>query len=325
MNPPLSKLYSHLFEVLTLLVSLGIVFYLLRKFIILPIVELSHAFGLIAHDREEDINIPTTRILEIANLSHQIEVIKKYKTSLIEAKKSQERFFANMSHELRTPLNGILNFSFMMQKKMFGEINEEYVEMSTDIHTSGMHLLNLVNDILDFSKMDLQKVQLNESEFNLILEIKEAVKITSSDNAAMDYGATRVLYEIVPNITNGNLQFYGDRRMIKQILLNLLSNAVKFTDRGKVTLKLFMNDENDLAIEVQDSGIGIRKEDLTKLAQEFTQVGDAYSRREKQGSGLGLFLTKKMIELHQGKFEIDSVYGEGTTVSVTLPQNRLRT
>ena len=140
-----------------------------------------------------------------------------------------------MSHELRTPLNGILNFSEMMEKEMFGPIAEEYKEMAADINSSGNHLLTLLNDILDLSKMDIGKVKLREEKFSMLKEIIDAIRIISSDMKFNSNSSVKLTYNIA-----GDLDlFLGDRRMFKQILLNLLSNATKFTDVGEISLSLF--------------------------------------------------------------------------------------
>ncbi len=296
-----------------------VIWRMLKSKIINPIIQLSIASRLVAEDLDEEAVMPESRIIEIIELTNQIKLIEKYKLRLLQTKKSQERFFANMSHELRTPLNGILNFSLMMKKELMGPIDPEYKEMAEDIYSSGSHLLNLVNDILDFSKMDVGKMKINEENFNIIDEVKGAIKIICAD-ALPDQEPTK---KIIQNIEEGISKFFGDRRMFKQILLNLLSNASKFVESGEIHLNLFTNSEKDLVLEIVDTGIGIKEEDLAKLAVEFGQVGDGYSRGKRQGSGLGLFLCKKMAELHQGKFEINSIYGKGTSVKVIFPKERL--
>ena len=296
------------------------VWYALRLQIIKPIVQLSNVSRLVVQDRDDEVVMPVSGVAEIMELTEQVRLIERYKLNLIQAKKSQERFFANMSHELRTPLNGILNFSLMMKKEMFGPLDPEYQEMASDIHSSGAHLLNLVNDILDFSKMDIGKMKLNEEEFDMIEEVKSAMKIVLSD--VERYGENSAV-SVISKIEIKDVNFYGDRRMFKQILLNLLSNASKFVEVGSIILKLFIDEDKNLILEIADTGIGIKEEDLARLVVEFGQVGDGYYRGKKQGSGLGLFLVKKMAELHQGKFEIKSIYDTRTTVRVTFPGQRI--
>lgn len=316
----LSHFYPYLFEICTIFTILAIILYVLKVAIISPIVQLSRVSKMVAEDSDEEVVMPESHVLEIVELTQQVKLIERYKLKLLQAKKSQERFFANMSHELRTPLNGILNFSMMMKKEMFGPLDAEYKEMANDIHSSGSHLLNLVNDILDFSKMDIGKMNLHEEEFDMSEEVKVALKIVLSDVDSYDENSA---VKIISEIEIKNANFRGDRRMFKQILLNLLSNASKFVDKGSITLRLFLNQDNNIELKIEDTGIGIKEEDLNKLAVEFGQVGDGYYRGKKQGSGLGLFLVKKMAELHQGSFEIASVYGKGTTVRVIFPGSRL--
>lgn len=297
------------------------VWYVLRLRIINPIIQLSNVSKLVVQDRDDEVVMPESNVSEIMELTEQVRLIERYKLNLLQAKKSQERFFANMSHELRTPLNGILNFSLMMKKEMFGPLNSDYKEMALDIHSSGSHLLNLVNDILDFSKMDIGKMNLHEEQFDVVEEISVAMKIVLSD--VERYGENSAI-NVVSKIDVKDINFYGDRRMFKQILLNLLSNASKFVEEGSIILRLFRDKEMNLVLEIEDTGIGIKEEDLVKLAVEFGQVGDGYYRGKRQGSGLGLFLVKKMAELHQGRFEIRSVYEKGTIVRVIFPKERLK-
>lgn len=314
-----TKTYVYFFEIFALFFILGLIFYVLRVAILRPIIQLSRASELIAQDRDSEVVMPKTRISELIELIEQLQSVEEHKLELIRVKESQERFFANMSHELRTPLNGILNFSTMMEKEMLGDISDDYKEMAVDIKASGNHLLNLVNDILDFSKMDVGKVVIKEENVDILEEITGAIKIVTSDiefHTDNDVG-------IVYHIGEGVSKFYGDRRMFKQILLNLLSNASKFTYAGEIALNVFTNAKNEFVLEVKDSGIGIKQEDLAKLVVEFGQVGDGYSRGKKQGSGLGLFLVKKMAELHGGVFEITSTYGQGTVARVIFPHNRI--
>ncbi len=204
----------------------------------------------------------------------------------------------------------------MMEKEMFGSLNEEYKELLGDIHSSGKHLLNLLNDILDFAKMDVGKMQLNEEEFEIVQELNQTIKIIAAD--AKQNGVT-----IHTDIEPGLKLFRGNRRFFKQICLNLLSNASKFTESGddiKVSLKI---SGEYLILEVKDTGIGIKAEDMQKVVKDFGQVGDGYKRGKHQGSGLGLVITKKMVELHEGKFTIESVFNEGTTVRILFPSKRV--
>lgn len=319
MHGLISTLLPYLIALLAISLIFFIIWRILESRIISPIIQLSIASKLIAKDREVEAVMPRSSVSEIIELTKQIKLIERYKINLLQTKRSQERFFANMSHELRTPLNGILNFSTMMKGEMMGPLNEDYKEMSGDIYESGSHLLNLVNDILDFSKMDIGKMKLREETFSILKEADGAIKIIDSDTPTDKNSDKKISY----NLEKGLSFFYGDRRMFKQILLNLLSNASKFVESGEINLNIFTDDQGSLIVEVVDTGIGIKEEDLSKLTVEFGQVGDGYSRGKKQGSGLGLFLCKKMAELHEGKFEITSIYGKGTTAKVTFPRERI--
>ncbi len=317
-----SHVYPYIIEVSSILTIMAIMLYILKLMVISPIVKLAQVARLVAQDRDDEVVMVQSRIKEINDLIDQVSLIEKYKINLLQAKKSQERFFANMSHELRTPLNGILNFSMMIKNEMFGPVEPDYKEMAADINSSGAHLLNLVNDILDFSKMDIGKMKLNEEQFSVLEELRGALKIAFSEHYGDEDSKIKIISEIK---VNENLEICADRRMFKQILLNLLSNAGKFVEKGSITVKLFRDETQDLVIEIIDTGIGIKEEDLKKLVVEFGQVGDGYYRGKKQGSGLGLFLVKKMTELHQGKFEISSVYNKGTTVRLVFPKDRIIT
>lgn len=296
-------LRSRLFELIIVLAILGLIFYFLVRIVFHPLNNLSKASRLIMQNRDNEADIPQNiNISEIYDLAQQLRSLRQYKFDLVQARKSQERFFANMSHELRTPLNGILNFSSMMKDEMFGEMPDDYKDMANDIYNSGTYLLKLLNDILNFSNMDIGKIKINKEKINLVNEIKEVVKLTIPKSSA------NITYEIKDEI-----KLEADRKMLKQMLLEVLSNSAKFTNSGHITIKAFY-DKEKLIIEVQDSGIGIKEEELKELNKDFGQMGDGYSRIQSQGNGLGIFLVKKMMELHQGQFEIDSEFGKGTTV-----------
>lgn len=290
----------------------------LKKSAIRPFIKLSKVAELISQNKADKIHelLPKTNVKEIQNLTTQLELIQEYKIDLINAKSSQERFFANMSHELRTPLNGILNFTCMIKQEAFGEINDDYKEMLEDIYSSGQHLLNLVNDILDFAKMDVGKMNLHEEEFSIVSELQQSIKMVNEE--AKNNGVL-----IQSNIEHGLKGFFGDRRFFKQISLNLLSNAIKFTNSGDQINISLRTDGEHLVFEVKDSGIGIKPQDMEKVVKDFGQVGDGYKRGERQGTGLGLVITKKMAELHGGELKIESVYGKGTTVKILFPSARV--
>ena len=237
--------------------------------------------------------------LEVAN--QQLEVANKHKSD----------FLANMSHELRTPLNAIIGFSEALMDRMFGDLNEKQLEYQKDIHESGKHLLSLINDILDLSKIEAGHMELELSNFHLPTAVSNAVILVRE--RAMRHGITLGI-EIDQRL--GEVQ--ADERKVKQILLNLLSNAVKFTpDGGRVDVSAKL-DTDKVEISVKDTGVGIASADQTSLFEEFKQLGNDSSRKA-EGTGLGLALTKRLVELHGGQILVDSAVGKGSTFRVLLP------
>ena len=238
---------------------------------------------------------------EIQDKTRQLEVANKHKSE----------FLANMSHELRTPLNAIIGFSEVLSERMFGEINEKQAEYLRDIHESGRHLLSLINDILDLSKIEAGRMELDLSRFHLPTALSNAMTLIRE--RAQRHGIALGL-NIDPRLGD----FQADERKLKQVLVNLLSNAVKFTPEGgriDVSAKL---EEGHAQIAVRDSGIGISAEDQERLFEEFRQVGSDRARKA-QGTGLGLALTKKFVELHGGRIRVESAPGKGSTFAFTLP------
>ncbi len=249
------------------------------------------------------------------------ELARKYETEKVKAEganKAKSEFLANMSHELRTPLNAINGFSEIMVAQMFGPLGDaRYQEYAQDIHNSGQHLLALINDILDMSKIEAGKMNLKFEPVNLEDVTEDAVRLVR--NRAETAGLKlEVEFPHLPEIE-------ADYRAIKQILLNLLSNAIKFTPRGgRITVRAEARQDmlgERIRVSVSDTGIGIAKDDLTRLAKPFEQVETQHAKTQ-QGTGLGLALTKSLVEMHDGALEIDSTLGAGATVSFTLPIHR---
>ena len=246
------------------------------------------------------------------------ELARKYASEKVRAEsanRAKSEFLANMSHELRTPLNAINGFSEIMVTEMFGPLGDRrYKEYVGDIHSSGQHLLALINDILDMSKIEAGKMNLKFAPVPLIEVAEDAVRLVR--NRAEGAGLTLDIdFPPLPDVE-------ADYRAIKQVLLNLLSNAVKFTPRGG-RISVVAEKRSDalghrVRIEVRDTGIGISREDLSRLARPFEQVESQHSKT-RQGTGLGLALTKSLVELHGGVMELDSLPGEGTTAAFTLP------
>jgi len=239
---------------------------------------------------------------EIEDKSRQIEAANRHKSE----------FLANMSHELRTPLNAIIGFSEVLQERLFGELNEKQAEYTSDILTSGQHLLSLINEILDLSKVEAGRMELELASFDLPLAIDNAR--TFVRERAVKHGIT-----LDVDVDDRLGEHTGDERKIKQILLNLLSNAVKFTpEGGRINITANKTD-NGAEISVSDTGIGIPPAEQPTIFEEFRQVGGDYAHK-KEGTGLGLTLAKKFVELHGGRIWVESEIGKGSTFTFTLPE-----
>ena len=238
---------------------------------------------------------------EIEDKSKQIEAANRHKSE----------FLANMSHELRTPLNAIIGFSEVLGERLFGELNEKQAEYTDDILSSGRHLLSLINEILDLSKVEAGRMELELATFDLPLAIDNAR--TFVRERATKHG---INLDVTVDERLGD--FVGDERKIKQVLLNLLSNAVKFTpEGGRIGINARQAD-GSVEISVSDTGIGIAPEDQPKIFEEFRQVGSDYAHKV-EGTGLGLTLAKKFVELHGGKIWVESEVGKGSRFTFTLP------
>jgi len=248
-----------------------------------------------------------------------VELAERYASEKIraeEASQSKSNFLASMSHELRTPLNAINGFSDIMRKEMFGPLGDpRYKEYVNDILFSGQHLLSLINDILDMSKIEAGKMTLNPEVMFLHEMVAQVVRMIRG--RADDAGLT--LDVDVAEVR----EIEADPRSVKQILLNLLTNAVKFTPEGGTVGVELIQKASGIIIKVSDSGIGISRENIEKLAKPFEQVDDE-ANNQSEGTGLGLALSKSLVELHGGNFKIESVVGQGTTIIFSLP-NKLST
>ena len=239
---------------------------------------------------------------EIEDKSRQLEVANKHKSE----------FLANMSHELRTPLNAIIGFSEVLLEKMFGEINAKQQDYLSDIHSSGRHLLALINDILDLSKIEAGRMELEPSDFDVPTALQNAMTLVRER-------AQRHAIALSLEIDLAVRELRADERKFKQILVNLLSNAVKFTpDGGQVALRARLV-ERGLEVSVSDTGIGIAPEDQEKVFEEFRQVGGDYKTKQ-EGTGLGLALARRFVELHGGVISVQSELGKGATFTFTIPE-----
>jgi signal transduction histidine kinase len=238
---------------------------------------------------------------EIEDKGRQLEIANRHKSE----------FLANMSHELRTPLNAIIGFSEMLLERMFGGLNEKQEEYLRDVLSSGRHLLSLINDILDLSKIEAGRMELELGRFSLPLALENALTLVRE--RAIRHGITLSL-DVAPGVGD----FVGDERKLKQILLNLLSNAVKFTPKGGRVAVRALPADGCVEISVSDAGVGIAPEDQEVIFEEFRQVGADYASK-REGTGLGLTLTRKFVELHGGQIWVKSEVGKGSTFTFTLP------
>ena len=238
------------------------------------------------------------------------------------ANKHKSEFLANMSHELRTPLNAIIGFSEVLVEQMFGEVNDKQMEYLKDIHASGQHLLTLINDVLDLSKIEAGRMELDLSSFDLGQLLEHSTMLVRE--RAQRHGLTLTL-----DVGDGLEEWVADARKVKQTVVNLLSNAVKFTPNGGAVtvsarrLEVFDGRPGPWAeVAVTDTGIGIAPEDQALVFEEFRQAGGDVLRKS-EGTGLGLALVKRFVELHGGAVRLASTPGAGSTFSFTLPQHEI--
>jgi signal transduction histidine kinase len=245
--------------------------------------------------------------IQNARLFREVEIKSR---ELEVASQHKSEFLASMSHELRTPLNAIIGFSDVLLQGMFGEMSEKQTEYLQDILASGQHLLSLINDILDLSKIEAGRMDLDLADFHLPSAIDDALLLMRERASRRGLALKRHVDERLGEIR-------ADQRKVKQVLLNLLSNAVKFTpEGGRIDMRAVLAD-GTVEISVTDTGIGIAPEDQETVFEEFRQVG--HSERKAEGTGLGLALCRKFVELHGGRIWVKSQIGQGSTFTFTLP------
>lgn len=329
------RLYAFgIFVILT-----GLTIFFIRHGIVLPIKRLRDAVEEIKGGNL-DIRIPVKTRDEIGDLSgsfnrmaeslsraygeirqyadHLEKMVKERTAEYEEAKllaesanRAKSEFLTNMSHELRTPLNSIMGFSQVMRDGVAGTISSEQKEYLTDILESGEHLLSLINDILDLAKIEVGKIELEPSEFNLLDLVEETLSLFKEKSLKHNVSLTSEVEDRIEAITL-------DRRKIKQILLNLLSNALKFTsDGGSVGVKVVRTAEG-VQFTVWDTGIGISEEDQKRLFQPFQQIESPLTKKHA-GTGLGLSISKRLVELHGGRIWVESEAGKGSRFSFIIP------
>ncbi|MGB0631502.1 MAG: ATP-binding protein [Alphaproteobacteria bacterium] len=252
---------------------------------------------------------------ELATLAERLVEAKEVADT---ASRTKSEFLANMSHELRTPLNAIMGFSEVIKNELFGPVGvSQYRQYADDIYDSGAHLLAIINDILDLSKVEAGKFDLNETEIKVPDVCRSVLHIVKG--RADEAGITLIkgLPEELPYLV-------ADPRSLKQMLLNLVSNAIKFTDPGgTVDLVVSLCPDGGFRFDVRDTGVGVAPENVEVVLSPFGQIDTAHAR-DHQGTGLGLPLVQAFIDMHDGRLEIESELGEGTTVSLFFPPDRTR-
>ncbi|MBN4083056.1 PAS domain S-box protein [bacterium AH-315-B06] len=248
------------------------------------------------------------------DITERVQAEEDLRIALVDAEQANQaksEFLASMSHDLRTPLNAILGFSDILSAKHFGPISEKYQEYATDIHSSGEHLLELLDEILDLSTIEAGKKSVVKEKLSTKEIVSECMRIVEYKARSNGIDLVTVLPKYPPPL-------YADKRATKQILLNLLSNAVKFTPGGgKITVSVKASKKNT-TLKVADTGKGISAEKLPKLTEPFTK-GRLDPYLSEEGWGLGLSITRALVDLHCGKLGIKSKIGKGTTVTVTFP------
>jgi signal transduction histidine kinase len=243
------------------------------------------------------------------NLNRMNDELGRMYEAVETASRHKSEFLANMSHELRTPLNAIIGFSQVLKQQMFGELNAAQAEYVDDVLSSGEHLLDLINDILDLAKVEAGRMELQPTTFALPGLLDNAMSMVRER-------ATRQGVSLTTQTDPSVGLIEGDERKVKQILFNLLSNAVKFTPGGgRVTLAATADDAQ-VEISVGDTGVGISAEDQVRIFEEFYQAGPGATQ---EGTGLGLALTRRLVELHHGRLSVASEPGAGSTFTVRLP------
>lgn len=242
-------------------------------------------------------------------------MVSEKTAQLEQANRHKSEFLTNMSHELRTPLNAIIGFSDVLREQYFGQLNDKQMEYARDIHESGQHLLSLINDILDLSKIEAGRMELDLSRFHLPTTVETALVLVRE--RALKQNLT-----LKADIAADLGDFIADERKLKQILINLLSNAVKFSHLNGWVLVTVTRGTKEIVISVQDTGAGIAIEDQSAIFEEFHQLRTSGSAKQ-EGTGLGLTLARRFVELHGGRIWVQSELDKGSTFAFSLPDREL--
>jgi PAS domain S-box-containing protein len=295
-----------------------------RRFIVAPLIAGDRVIGVASADNKTTRRPITPANVELFTLvSQQLATaleearlyaeIERKSAQLESASRHKSEFLANMSHELRTPLNSIIGFSEVLAERLFGGLNAKQEEYLNDICTSGKHLLSLINDILDLSKIEAGRMELDVTTFDMPQAIDDAVTLMRERAGQRGIVIQAEVAEPVRDIR-------ADERKVKQVLLNLLSNAIKFTPvDGRVDVRVMQTD-GSVEVSVSDTGVGIAPEDQDAVFEEFRQVGTSAAKHG--GTGLGLTLCRKFVELHGGTIWVKSQVGSGSTFTFTVPVTR---
>lgn len=249
-----------------------------------------------------------------AKLELMVENISLAEASAKAANRSKSQFLSNMSHEIRTPLNAIIGFSTLIKEELFGKLgNEKYAEYIQDIEISGLHLLELINDLLDISSIEAGKMEMEPVIVNVEDEVATCCNLTQALTKSKN------LLVIDEDSAFSNAEIFVDARRFRQIMLNILSNAIKYTQNdGTITFTKDLVDDDHIKIVVTDTGVGMDSDTLKNIFHAYSRSNDVYSKKQ-EGTGLGLFLTQKLLHAIGGKMQIDSELGVGTAVTITLP------
>lgn len=252
------------------------------------------------------------RILQAENeVLQQKDELQLINDKLESADKLKSIFLASMSHELRTPLNSIIGFTSLMLMKVTGEINDAQEDQLSRVKRNADHLLDLINDVLDISKIEAGKVDVVISEFDLASLLNDVSKSIAPE-------VSNKGLELVDSLPDKAVMIKNDQRRIQQILMNFMSNALKFTDKGSITCKLIIESPEQVRITIEDTGSGIKEEDMIRLFEPFQQINMDYTNNYK-GTGLGLYLCEKLAGMIGGSVEVNSQFGDGSQFSLVLP------